>query len=342
MAIGILTNPRSRKNLSRSGHVRRLLAMASDDVLVRATDDLDQVRGAVRDFIDAGCRIWVADGGDGTLHWLMNEGGEVLREQGLWDGVGPFPVPLCPTNGGTIDFVARKTGIRGRAERLIRVLIDAERAGEALQVVELPTLRVTGRHVGQATDDFVRLGFAAAIGGIGQKFFQQYYEARNPNRWTILHVAARGGVGHLATFVPVRGVRWLEELQEHGRRILAGTRAHVAIDGQELPYDLYQGLHVGAIDLDFGTMKLFPYAGQPGRMHVVAGAMDRLECAWKWTFLVAGRPVPGGTWHEVPGTSMDVRAAGDESLDPVIDGECFHGLAELHVRPGPTVSIAVP
>jgi hypothetical protein len=344
MAIGILTNPRSRKNQNRPDAVRRLMALAGDDVLVRATAHLDEVRDAVRDFIDAGCGTWIADGGDGTLHWLMNEGGAVLRERGLWDGEGPFPVPMCPTNGGTIDFVARKTGIRGRADRLIQALLADQRAGRPPATIELPTLRVTGRHAGVAaeTPDFCRLGFATAIGGIGQKFFHQYYQAPKPSRWTILQVAARGGLGHMATFVPVRGVRWLETLQGHGRHILEGTRARVAIDGQELPYDLYQGLHAGSIDLDFVTMKLFPYAGLPGRLHLVAGAMSRSECSWKWMFLVAGRPVPGGTWHEVPGTAMDVQAPPGEVLDPVIDGEFFRGLEELHVRPGPTVPIAVP
>lgn len=344
MAIGILTNPRSRKNLSQPRAVQRLMALADEDVLVRATDNLAQVPDVIRDFLDAGCRAWVADGGDGTLHWLMNVGGKVLRERGLWDGESPFPVPLCPTNGGTIDFVARKTGIQGRADRLVRDLVRDDRSGQALRTVPLPTLRVTGQRADGAGSDepFAHLGFAAAIGGIGQKFFHQYYESPRPSRWTILHVAARGGLGHMATFVPVRGVRWLSTLQTHGRRILEGTHARVAIDGRELPYDLYQGLHVGSIDVDFGTMKLFPFAGQPGRLHLVAGAMSRAECSWKWMFLVAGKPVPGGTWHEVAGTSMDVHALPGEVLDPVIDGEFFRGMASLHVCPGPTVPIAVP
>jgi hypothetical protein len=93
------------------------------------------------------------------------------------------------------------------------------------------------------------------------------------------------------------------------------------------------------VAVDFGTMKLFPFAGTPGRLHLVAGAMNPIECTWKWMWLVAGRPVPGGTWHERPGECMEVRAPAGETLGPIIDGEAFHGLDSLSVRPGPTIRV---
>jgi hypothetical protein len=62
------------------------------------------------------------------------------------------------------------------------------------------------------------------------------------------------------------------------------------------------------------------------------------EVIWKWTWYVAGKPLPGKRWHEFPGRSLDVEAAGDELLDPVIDGEMFYGLDRVSVRLGPRVA----
>jgi hypothetical protein len=84
---------------------------------------------------------------------------------------------------------------------------------------------------------------------------------------------------------------------------------------------------------------LFPFAGLPGKLHLVAGALTPSEASWKWIWLVAGRPIPGGTWHEFPGESLEVRARDGEVLDPVIDGETFSGLDHLIVRPGPVVRV---
>lgn len=339
--VGIITNLRSRKNRSGAARVERLQRLVGDDALVRATTDLHQIRQVVEEFIERDCRYWVSDGGDGTLNWLMNEGAAVLRSRGLWAPGTPFPYLLVPANGGTIDFVARKAGIHGRSDRVIRQLVDGLRAGRHFETLELPTLEVRGHRVGdpEGTMGFERFGFATAIGGIGQKFFEKYYESSNPNPWTIIEIALKTATGHAASFLPGRGPRWLEHLKDHGRHLLGGTRAEVTADGRVLPYEVYQGLHVGAIDVDFGTMKLFPYAGVPGKLHLVAGALSPLEATWKWMWLVAGQPIPGGTWHEFPGETLEVRAREREVLEPVIDGEAFEAMDYLRVQPGPSIRV---
>jgi len=340
-SIGIITNLKSRRNRAGTARIERLRDSLGADVLVRATSSLDEIRQVLEEFLDAGCRYWVADGGDGTLNWLINEGAAILEERGQWDRKSPFPILLVPANGGTIDFVARKAGIRNHSSRIIRTLVDAVRAGREFPTVDLPTLEVVGHRIGdpEGTLGFRRLGFATAIGGVGQKFFEQYYRSSNPNPWTIIEIALKAGTGHLMTYVPYRGFPWLERWKDHGRHLMSGTRAHVIADGTALPYETYQGLHVGSVDVDFGTMKLFPFAGLPGKLHLVAGAMSPAEISWKWMWLVAGRPVPGGTWHEFPGECLDVRARYCEVLDPVIDGETFPGLDHLLVQPGPVVRI---
>ena len=67
--------------------------------------------------------------------------------------------------------------------------------------------------------------------------------------------------------------------------------------------------------------------------------MGRLECVAKSIFLVFGKPIPGKTWHEFAGESMQIEARGDELLAPVIDGELFEGFEKLSVTLGPKLPV---
>lgn len=343
MRIGIITNLNSRKNQARPRRGQVLTDFVGADGVVRQTTEINEIRPVLEEFVDRGIRYWVSDGGDGTFHWMLNEGREVLERRGLWNGQMPL---LVPTNGGTIDFVARKAGIKGHADQVIGSLLAGLRAGREFPTVEMDSIEVLGHRPGDppGTMPFRRIGFATAIGGLGQKFFRKYYEENVLGPWAIIRVILKAAAGHVATIPPLDKIPFIPEwLREHGRYMLAGTEAHVVADGREFPYELYQGLHVGSVNIDFGTVKLFRYAQQPGKLHIVAGALPRLECAYKWVFLCVGMPVPGRTWHEFPGEWMDVEARGELLLDPVIDGERFQGFDRLRVQLGPKVSVpAIP
>ena len=187
MQVGILTNLNSRKNRHSHGRADRLREYAGSYAMIRQTRSLDEIRPVLEEFVDRDCRYWISDGGDGTLHWMINEGREVLFRRGRLSGREPMPC-VVPTNGGTIDFVARKAGIKGRPDEIIHRLVDGLRAGIDIPTVEVDTIEVSGHRPGDppGTWPFKRIGFAVAAGGIGQKFFSEYYRAPNPNPWTII------------------------------------------------------------------------------------------------------------------------------------------------------------
>lgn len=336
MQVGILTNVNSRKNLAHPRREDDLRALVGTDGLVRQTRSLDEIRPVLEEFKQRGVRYWVSDGGDGTLHWMINEGRELLA-----DATGALPC-VVPTNGGTIDFVAKKAGISGNADSVIGDLLDGVRRGMQFPMQALDTFEVTGRRPSDppGTMPFRKLGFAIAVGGLGQRFFSKYYEDRNPGPWAIIRVILKTAAGYPFAWGPLRHLPGVPDvLRDHGRVVLSGTRARVTVDGRDYPYELFQGLHAASVDIDFGTVKLFTYAKQPRKLHLVVGAMDRLECVAKSIFLVFGKPIPGKTWHEFPGEEMDIEARGDELLAPVIDGELFEGFERLHVVLGPTLQV---
>ena len=205
----------------------------------------------------------------------------------------------------------------------------------------MDTIEVLGHRPEDPPDTmpFRKLGFATAIGGVGQKFFATYYNEPNQGPWTIIRVALKGV---LATWASLPGLRRIplvsDKLRSYGQ-LLSGTRAKVSADGKTFPYTQFQGLHAGSINVDFGTMKLFPYAAEPGKLHLVAGDVGPLKGTFLWPYLVVGKSIPHKTWHEFSGETMEVLAEGDDLLDPVIDGEMFFGFDRIKVRLGKNITV---
>ena len=139
---------------------------------------------------------------------------------------------LVPTNGGTIDFVAKKAGIKGCADDVIGRLLDGVRAGRRFPSVGVGSIEVLGHRPGDPPGfSFRRIGFAVALGGLGQKtvenpdvsrwrkfFLTRVYAIDSPGIDLALHI--------LGIPAPLRGAsgrsrRW----QDRGSREIDGRRA---------------------------------------------------------------------------------------------------------------------
>ena len=185
MEIGVITNPNSRKNKNRPDRAAALQSIVGDLGEVHATKNVDSIKPILRDFLRRRARYWVADGGDGALHWMVRAGLEVLEEDEFKGG--DFALPLTvPTNGGTIDFVAHNVGIRGDAEVILGALRDSIKAGQTIEEVEVDSMLMEGIEVTEDGDvPFRTFGFASAAGGIGQRFYDKYYDHADPSAKTI-------------------------------------------------------------------------------------------------------------------------------------------------------------
>ncbi len=333
--IGVVTNPNSKKNRLRPGRAERLQAIVGEAGVVRETQTVAAIRPTVEEFIGRGVRYWVSDGGDGALFWLVNEAREALGK-----GAG-LPL-IVPTNGGTIDFVAKKVGIRGQAEDILERLVRVEREGGRHPETEVPSFIVEGREVDPSTGAerrFEKIGFAGAIAGIGQRFFDKYYLDPLPGRTTVLKVIAKG-LASLALGQP--GLRALPGIpaswRAYGNDLIKGMRARVRVDGRPLEGEEWNAIHVGSIYVDLGgVVKLFRLAGS-GKLHVMAGNPGVLAVVRNVPHLFTGGRMPNEMF-EAAAETLEVEATGDEPLAPVIDGEVFRGLRSVRVTPGPRVRI---
>jgi hypothetical protein len=334
LTIGVITNPNSRKNAGRPGRAQALQRLLGDRGVVRETRSTDELGHVLEEMRALGVDTWVADGGDGSLHWMLNAKAD---RYGLGTIDGTFAIPA---NGGTIDFVARHAGVHGRAEQILPRLIDAIASGTRLPTTDIPTLIMRGvlEGAGGVRRPFERIGFAAAIAGIGSGFFDKYYEHADRGPPAMVDVITRTTAACLLDLGPWRRLApesWLR----YGRTTMGAREARVEVDGVALPYTRYTAINVGAFPINLGgVVKAFQQAG-PGRLNVVAGDLAILPMIGVLPRLFTGRPLRSASLHDAAASRVRVVATGETALRPVMDGELIDGVWELEVTPGPSVRV---
>jgi diacylglycerol kinase family enzyme len=337
MRIGVVINPNSRKNRKqppgRAERIRRILGAAGE---ARETESIAAVAPAVRDLIERNVDYLVSDGGDGAMNWMLNAAYD-LAEAGA---LGGRPLPLAvPTNGGTIDFVAQKAGIHGEGLSIVRALVGSLERGEPLDTLTLDSLEIDGIEVTASGERrFRRIGFALAAGGIGRRFFDKYYESRDPGAGTIVSVVVRAVASRLVASLRLP---LPEHLLAYGKDVFRPTRARVVIDGEELPTRVHGAIHAGAFEISYGRVfRVFPLAKEPGVLHFQAGEILPSEIIRALPDLHRGRAIRSRRMRDVSGHVMEIEAEGGELLSPIIDGEPFGEIRRMTVRAGPPVRVA--
>jgi len=333
--IGVVTNPNSKKNRARFDRAVELQKILGARGIVRETRTVDEIAPAIREFIARDVRYWVSDGGDGALHWLVNQARDEFERRGL-------ALPLTvPTNGGTIDFVAKKVGIRGQADEILRRLVEAEGEGRPLPVEEVPSFVMSGvrRTADGGAEPFSRIGFTAAICGVGQRFFDVYYLDPVPGAETLVRIIALG-VGSIALNAPVLSALPLvpKAWRDFAGNMLRPQRARVRVDGKPLATESWRALHLGAMFVDIGgVVKLFPLAGD-GKLDLMSGNPSMTEILLNLGDLFRGSPLRHGVEERAVG-EVEVEALGDELLAPCIDGEIYRDVTCVKFAPGPLIRI---
>lgn len=348
--IGLIVNPNSRKNRHKPSRVRRIEKVLGRHGCVIETPSVDSIVPALKRFADEGRRYWVADGGDGALHWMINE---AIRYFGAQRAASI--AVYVPTGGGTIDFVAKAIGMEGSPQEIVARLAAAVAEGRTPTLVEVPVVSFVGSQTmyGDEAVPWRRVGFGCALAGFGANFFGPLYrgnkEYGGPRIAKLLAAAFGAGFGQVAMRGPLAALKpgFLTRAEHEYLRPL---RAEVKVDGTVLRGEDGRAvrehtlLHAGAVPVNLANIfRLFPRAGN-GQMHVHAGHISVAEAARALPGLVTGRSV-----HHLlrdamdgPATTLDVVCEPGEELTPVLDGEVFHRITELHATVGPRFTMALP
>ena len=340
MQIGVITNPKSRKNRGRPHRAEHLKSIVGDLGEVHCTDSIDSIKPVLREFLRRRARFWVADGGDGALHWMLRMGMEVLEEEEFADTAAPLL--LLPTKGGTIDFVANNVGIKGNAESILTNLRHHIETGQDIEEAEVDSMLIEGVEV---TEDgelpFRTYGFACAAGGVGQRFFSKYYAEPDPNPRTIVKVIGKAIASMPVGLSPLRHLPGMpKHFAQYSRDLLQPARLKVTIDGMVLPGDVYSGVHVASMSINLGNiLRLFPKAEEPGLLHSLLGSPSPTTTVRNLPRMTMGKELRGRQLLDRACRALELEAVDDELLAPVIDGEYYRNLRKVSFRVGPRIRI---
>lgn len=327
MYLGVIVNPNARRNrgapAERIAELRRVVGSWGE---VHETASIEDLRTTMKQICPHVTHL-VGDGGDGALHWLINEIERCVPDPERWP-------TFVPTNGGSVNAVARKARVRGRPAAIIRTLTAAAEADQPPPEVHLDTLALDGETVDGAV--FHRLCFGLAAGGVGNRFYERYYDAPDHGRMAVARVIARSFADYLTSKVAPGRVK----TPNYASVLFTPTRARVVIDGDEIQTRSHRLLHAGAIDLRIGgPLRLFPKASEPGALHFQAGELRPSRIVVQLPAALTNGTIHGKRLRDVNGREMTIEAE-DEPLSPIIDGERFVGIVKLVARAGPRIRIA--
>lgn len=294
--VGVLVNPRSRRNTTGVDALGRVLGRFPE-ALCRHVVTPEDVALALKEMAARPVDLLAVSGGDGTVQ-------AVLTALGRGSGFDSAP-PLAVLAGGTTNLTAADVGIDGEpAAALARLLAWAGGDGRDAQIVQRAVLRV---ECGPDRPPLFGMFFNAA--GI-----VEITRARWASRRKARSALMRGGLGTAATVS-----RYLLGLAL-GRRVVAPTRIGVQLDGaRQEPRD-YLALFITSLVRMAGGMR--PYWGEgPGPLRYTAVAYQPKRLVLAAPALLRGRPnrylTPEGGY-----VSRNVsRAVLELDADCALDGE---------------------
>jgi hypothetical protein len=339
MEIGVITNPNSRKNRNRPDRAARLQRIVGDMGEVHSTHSVASIKPVLRDFLRKRARYWVADGGDGALHWMLRTGMEILQEEEFVGQSLALPMTL-PTKGGTIDFVANNVGIEGDAEGILGSLRRSLERNTVIEDTEVDSMAIDGVQVVDGADvPFRTYGFASAAGGVGQRFYAKYYADPDPNPRTIMKVVANTVASAPIALSPLSRLPF-GAWKTYAKEVFEPTPCTVLLDGMRLPGQQFTGVHVASMSINLGNvLRFFGKADQPGLMNALVGTPSPWSIIRNLPRMARGEEMRGRNLLDRPCREMIIEATTGELLAPIIDGEYYRNVKRIEFRVGPRVRI---
>src|SRR5580704_4739827 len=178
--IGVVFNPRSRRNLGDPSAARRLADALGDHGVVREAHSRDELHRIAEDFKALSIDVLGISGGDGTNHVTIT---------GFLNVYGAHSLPqVALLRGGTMNTVANSVGVRrGGPEGLLARLVRAYARRSILPLAGVE------RRVMRMKPEGGRPHYGFLFGtGVVHGFLAEYYRSGAVTPWVAATTLARG------------------------------------------------------------------------------------------------------------------------------------------------------
>jgi diacylglycerol kinase (ATP) len=316
--IGVVLNPRSRRNLRDPRAAARLARRLGDAGVVRQANSIDELYRIAEDFRHADIDVLAISGGDGTNHVTLT---------GFLDVYGGSTMPqVALLRGGTMNTVANSVGVRhGRPEGLLGRLIRdyAQQASMPLENVERHVMRISPLDGTKA-----HYGFLFGT-GVVSGFLAEYYAGGDPTPLVAAKVLARG-VG--SAMIGGQTIRRMAKPFRGSVKLGDGT------SWEERDYLAVAAGTIGHIGLNFKPFHR--YDELPGRFHLLGIHTTPWSFVEDMSRIHRGEPMrPGKTFDAILKRAV-VRSA-DGHMRYMIDGDLHEARGDIEVAIGPKVKLVV-
>jgi diacylglycerol kinase family enzyme len=326
--IGVVLNPRSRRNLRDPRAAARLARRLGDHGVVRECASLDALYRTAEDFKKLEIDVLGISGGDGTNHVTIT---------GFLDVYEGTALPqLAFLRGGTMNTVANSVGVRrGRPEGLLARVIRSYAARASMPALEggvEGAFDIVERHVMRigsvAPGSTPHYGFLFGTGVVAG-FLAEYYRDEEPSPMVAAKTLARA-IGSAL----VRG--------EMVKRMARPFRGTVSLEsGGKWEERDYLAVAAGTIDqIGLGFRPFHRYAERPKVFHMVGihatpmGFVRELPRIWR------AEPMRPNKTYESVETRAIVRST-EPTTKYMIDGDLHETKGDIELAIGPRVKLFV-
>jgi len=302
--IGVITNPRSRRNRRNPALARQLAYLLGAQGQLAAPHDFEALHRVAEHFKERRIDILAVNGGDGTTHMALTAFLAVY---------GDTPLPrVALLRGGTMNTMASGVGIRGRPDQLLGQLVQAYHSGQPLRNVQRNCLIVDGQ-----------AGFLFG-NGIVSNFLEVYYEGSEPTPWKAARLLSQAV---LSTIV-----------QGHFfKRLHRRVSVSVTVDGKRWENTDWLTVGIGTVDNIGFRFRPYPrVVDHPGHLEVLGLAGTLGDLARALPRLRLGRHLEHPSFPNALAKSIVLES--EEPMSYMIDGDFHRGGQRLEVTVGPPIS----
>lgn len=301
--IGVITNPKARRNLKRPWMRELLEKIVGDTGKVYETRSIDELPDVAKDFIARGLDILAVNGGDGTTHIALTHFIPIYGER-------PLP-KLLSLRGGTMNTISKSIKHKGKGENILSSVVKKIREGKPLDIIRQPLLKINEKY-----------GFMWGYGIVGN-FLEAYYKGTTLGPWQAVKVVTR--IVASAIF-----------RTQFAKDIFAVVPTRLTIDGKK--FDLPQCrvvLSAAIKEMGLGAKLAYRAYEKPGYIHIRATEKPPYHIVPYTAHLFAGWEVPG----VIDEVARDVIAETEGFPPYTVDGELYRDTNVFHLSQGPVLQV---
>jgi diacylglycerol kinase (ATP) len=300
--IGIVSNPRARKNAADPARMERLRLILDDEGILRQARTLEEIADIGAEFRRSRIDILAIDGGDGTIHHTISAFIPIYGDAGL--------PPVAILRGGTMNTIANSLGLKGSSEEILQRIVRAIKTRSTLEVIRTNALGVNDRY-----------GFIFGM-GFPVNLLNAYYRGRGRGRWKTIGVL-------LKILLSILGKESAEG------NFFRPLEADIWLDGAVLPMGRFTailGSTVKGVGLGFKPTRR---AGEEGLFQILLLDMGPRRMALSALKVLLAMELRDERLFDRMATQSVIRLK--KPADMQIDGEIFGNQREVRLHIGPAI-----